>query len=170
MSKRQFFTDKGVSVAIGEPWIDRIGHSCYFRENGTICSTVVNDEPSLTIQSEKDSCDVNLIVARYAQTGAMGNIRTDQPMYGDFSSAVDYNEALLKIQQAEDSFMELPANVRKRFDNDPGKLIDFLGDVKNREEAISLGLVNPAPQASQVPQGAGKQGVDSDIPPVVPLT
>lgn len=170
MSKVQFLNDVGVKVAVGEPWIDRRGHSCYFRDNGTICSTVLNDEPSLTIQAEKDSCDVNLIVAKYAKTGVMGNVRTDQPMYGDFSSAVDYHDALIKIQEAEESFMSLPANVRKRFENDPGKLIDFLQDVKNREEAISLGLVVEAPQASQMPQGASPQGVDSDTPPVVPLT
>lgn len=165
-----FLNDVGVKVAVGEPWIDRRGHSCFFRENGTICSTVVNNEPSLTIQSEKDSCDINLIVAKYAKSGIMGNWRTDQPMYGDFSSSTDFHDSFARIQQAEDSFMQLPANIRTRFENDPGKLIDFLSDVKNRDEAIALGLVNPAPQASQMPQGAVSQGVDSDTPPVVPLT
>lgn len=170
MSKRNFVNDVGVSVAVGEPWIDRRGHSCYFRDNGTICSTVVNSEPTMTVQSERDACDVNLIVAKYAKTGLMTNIRTDKPMYGDFSSSVDYHESVFRLQQAEDAFMDLPANIRKRFDNDPGKLIDFLQDVNNREEAVSLGLVDAAPQAPQMPLGGASEGVDPSVPPVVPLT
>lgn len=162
MSKSYFLNDVGVKVSVGEPWIDRRGHSCFFRENGTICSTVVNLEPSLAVQSEKDSCDINLIVDKYSRTGLMTNIRTDQPMYGDFTSAVDFHEAFAQIQKAEESFMELPAKVRSWFDNDPGKLIDFLQDEKNRQEAYDLGLVNSPPQASEMPLGSEEsKGVET---------
>ncbi len=137
---------------VGEIWYDHAGNECYYRENGTISCTTVNTSPTLTIQSEKDTCDINKIVAKYLKTGMMTNIRTDQPRYGDFTSAVDYHDSILRAQEAQDAFMQLPASIRARFYNDPGKLIDFLQDENNRAEAIKLGLVNP-PQASSVSQG-----------------
>lgn len=144
----------GVPRSIGEIWYDRVGNECFFRRTGTISCRTVNNEPSLTIQSEKDACDVNWIVAKHRRTGMMSNIRTDQPRYGDFSNAVDYHESVFRAQQAYDEFMTLPASIRSRFNNDPGQLIDFLGSEDNRSEAIELGLV-PAPQAPSMPQGDG---------------
>lgn len=138
--------------AMGEVWKDHGGNDCYYRENGSLCVITVNDEPSLTIQSEKDSCDINKIIEKFTRTGIMTNIRQDQPMYGDFSDLCDYQTARIRVQEAEEQFMELPASIRTRFDNDPGKLIDFLGDENNRAEAIELGLVAP-PQPPQMVQG-----------------
>jgi hypothetical protein len=54
--------------------------------------------------------------------------------------------------------MALPANIRSRFDNDPAKLIDFMENPANREEAESLGLVNksePVPVALLDATGTG---------------
>lgn len=151
-TKRVYVTDAGKAVSAGEIWFDKAGNECFFRENGTLSCRTVNDEPSMTVQSEKDSCDFNKIYAKYTKTGLMTNLRRDPPRYGDFSSAVDYHDSLLRAQQAEDAFMQLPATVRARFDNDPGKVIDFLNDPNNRPEAVKLGLV-ASPQAVQVPQG-----------------
>ena len=142
----------GVKRQVGEIWFDQAGNECSFRANGTISCRTVNNEPTMAIQSEKNSCDINQIVNRYMKTGVMSNYRTDKPMYGDFSSAVDYHDSVLRAQQAEDTFMQLPAQLRKRFNNDPGELIDFLANENNRSEAIKLGLVD-APQDVQVPQG-----------------
>lgn len=151
-SEKVFLDDCRVPRAVGEIWFDRAGHECMFRDNGTIRCRTLNDQPSLTVQSEKDSCDINLIVNKYMKTGLMTNVRTDQPMYGDFSSAVDYHDTVLRAQEAQDRFMTLPAAIRARFSNDPGELIDFLASEENRAEAIKLGLV-PSPQVDQVPQG-----------------
>ena len=45
-----------------------------------------------------------------------------------------------KITQAELAFNDLSSDIRAKFHNDPGKLIDFLSDEKNNKEAIELGL------------------------------
>jgi len=142
-------------LGIGEIWYDHAGNECYYRENGTISCKTVNNEPTLTVQSEKDSCDFNLIYAKYKKTGLMSNMRTEPPRYGDFSSAVDYHDSVLRAQQAQDSFMMLPASIRSRFKNDPGLLIDFLSKKENRSEAVELGLV-ASPPVVQVPQGDAK--------------
>jgi phage internal scaffolding protein len=152
MSKKSYAHGSRV-FAVGEIFYDHAGNECFFREDGSISCSTVNKDPSMAIQSEKDSCDINLIVARFTKTGLMSNVRTDEPKYGDFRSCVDYHDSILRAQEAQDAFMKLPALIRARFYNDPGKLIDFLADKNNRAEAIKLGLVN-APQDSQDLKGA----------------
>jgi len=44
---------------------------------------IVFTQPSLTRQSFKDECDVNLIVKRYTETGMINHIPRTTPQYGD---------------------------------------------------------------------------------------
>jgi len=44
---------------------------------------IVFTQPSLTRQSFKDECDVNLIVKRYTETGMINHIPRSTPQYGD---------------------------------------------------------------------------------------
>lgn len=155
----KFFVDAfGKHRSVGELWSDRANNECYFRDNGTLNVRTINNDPSLTIQSEAEKCDLEICRAIYAKSGVMNNIRTDQPKYGDFTSSRDYHDVLMRAQQAQDDFMTLDAHIRARFDNDPGKLLDYVANPKNRSEAIKLGLLtdsDPSPQALQVPQGEG---------------
>lgn len=97
---------------------------------------------SLTRQEFADESDLNKIMEKYA-AGIAPIPRGDRaPMFGDFSNLPDYQTSLEMIRQADDAFMNLPSKLRERFDNDPGKLLEFLGDKANREEAISLGLID----------------------------
>ena len=103
--------------------------------------SILCDEPSLTQQSAKDECDINVIVDR-AKRGADLSQLTRKPIYGDFTAIPSFRESLNLINAARDSFMALDANVRKRFNNDPAAFIEFLSDERNREEAVRMGLVN----------------------------
>lgn len=105
------------------------------------------EEPSMTKQSFKDECDINLIMKRFRLTGQITNsIEPSQMTYGDFSDVPDYRTALERVERAQDAFMSLPAEVRKRFDNDPGSFIDFALDSKNLDELSKLGLTNLPPK------------------------
>lgn len=154
MSKHKFKNCFNDDVSQGEIWFDRAGNECYFRSDGTISCRTVNVEPSMSVQSERDSCDVNLIYNKYINSGKtmMTNMRTDPPKFGDFTSITDYHGAVEIAQKADDAFMSLPALIRARFSNDPGELIEFLGHEENRSEAIKLGLI-AAPQDLPIPQG-----------------
>ena len=44
---------------------------------------------------------------------------------------------------AEEQFGALPANVRREFDNDPGKMLEFIQDPDNYERGVELGLFTP---------------------------
>lgn len=104
-------------------------------ETGLACA-----DPSLAQQNFKDECDINHIVKQFGLTGELPG-KPLSPQYGDFTGVLDYHSAVNAVLAAQDDFMELPAQMRSRFDNDPAKLIDFLSNEGNREEAIKLGLV-----------------------------
>lgn len=98
-------------------------------------------DESRTQQQFKTECDVNTIMAKYKKTGMINHFNKHQGFYGDFADGVDYRENLERLSRAQESFDDLPATVRKRFDNDPSKLLEFLSRKENKEEAITLGLI-----------------------------
>ena len=99
-------------------------------------------EKDMTQQQYAEEVDINTIVKRFGLTGQLPQ-NLQMPVSGDFTDAVDFHTAMNVVRQAEEEFLRVPADVRERFGNDPGKLMAFLEDDKNRDEAIKLGLVNP---------------------------
>lgn len=99
-------------------------------------------DPMLTQQSSRDECDINCIVERAKKGADIAHINPSAPMYDDFVGFPDFRESMLMVTQANTMFMRLDARIRERFGNDPGRLLDFLADVSNRDEAISLGLID----------------------------
>lgn len=99
-------------------------------------------DPSLTIQSQAQDADINVIVKRFGLTGQLPQVLRP-PSYEDFSESVDdYRSALDLVAAADASFMKMPAEVRKRFDNDPAEFVDFCNNPDNLEEMKKLGLVD----------------------------
>lgn len=135
------------------------GFNNYDTDSASLSSGSTNVEPSLAVQSELQDTDINYIVRQFGITGALPNGDIRMPSYGDFTTQVtDYQSALNLLLDADESFMSLSADVRKRFDNSPAKLLDFLNDSDNMDEAVKLGLVNgkPAPD-SGTESGDGAQ-------------
>nr|QJB19539.1 MAG: internal scaffolding protein [Microvirus sp.] len=96
-------------------------------------------EQSLTIQSEIDNCDINVIVDRYAKTGILP-VMQQPAMFEDVSNPIDYQNALNVVISAQKAFTDLPAAIRKQFDNDPAQFLAFVDDPKNGDELIKMGL------------------------------
>lgn len=118
-------------------------------ESGLHC-----EDASLAQQHFKDECDINNILRQFNITGLLPE-QTLSPRYGDFTGIGDYHTALNQVIAAEDEFMSLPATLRARFGNDPAQLIEFLDKPENKNEAITLGLIEkPAemPQVVELPQ------------------
>lgn len=99
-----------------------------------------NELPSVTQQSFEEECNINTIVSRFGLTGELPEPLS--PQYGDFSNVSDFQSAMNAISDAKSGFMSLPGDLRARFRNDPGELISFLENPANRDEAVSLGLVD----------------------------
>ncbi|QCS36714.1 minor capsid protein [Capybara microvirus Cap3_SP_649] len=106
-------------------------------ESGIAC-----EEASLAQQQFKDECDINNILRQFNITGELPNAPLS-PKYGDFTGISDYKTALDRVIAADEEFMNLPATLRARFDNDAANLIAFLDNEENRAEAEKLGLTEP---------------------------
>jgi len=95
-----------------------------------------------TKQAFKDECDINKIMARYIKTGTLEFATRNEGRYGD-CTGMQYEEACYRVAAAKSLFNELPAELRNRFDNEPGQFLAFVQDDRNRAEAQELGLLKP---------------------------
>lgn len=105
-----------------------------------------SDEPLLTEQAHAKSADINEIVRRhgintfdrqYVQMLQSGEFRFDDV------SGNDFHEASVIIAKANQSFGQLPSELRAKFDNDPSQFLDFVQNPDNSEQLIELGLATP---------------------------
>ncbi len=141
------------------------------RENNPTDAQVVGE--TRVKQSFKDELDFRAIAQRYIQSGE--ELPERPHMYGDFSESVSFQDSQYRVAAAKSDFMELPARIRTRFENDVGNLLDFMADPANEAEAAELGLIPPTqedlpPQTgpSGGDQGPGEEGEPS--PPETPTT
>lgn len=119
-------------------------------ENGKTKIQTINHEESKTQQQFKDDCDVNKIMAKYVKDGFISHVAKKPGVYADLSSAKDYHESMLVISDATSAFNQMPSKLRERFNNDPAKLLAFLENPNNKEEAIKLGLLTEVSPSEQL--------------------
>lgn len=93
-----------------------------------------------TEQAHKDMCNVNNIIRKYDKTGLISHVSRIEAKFGDMTG-IDFKTMADTVAQTTSLFQNLPSNIRNRFENDPGKLLAFMEDPANRDEAISLGLI-----------------------------
>lgn len=134
-------------------------HSLYDRPEPVFTEV---DPKSTTQQQFKEECDINNIMKRYTEYGALPMGRVGQPMFGDFSVPFDLQTAEDAIIKAKDMFYQLPAKVRAKFRNDPFELINFIEDADNQDEAIALGLIDEP--EGWIPPNERKRFVEPDKP------
>lgn len=125
------------------------------KKSGRVRVQTINSDASLTDQSGTDESDVNKIMAKYERTGQISHLAKRPGTFQDLSDIPDYQTMLAQMEKARDAFMTLPAKTRLRFENDPGQLVSFLQDIKNKDEAISLGLLPPPPKEQPTPSIVG---------------
>lgn len=97
-------------------------------------------EPSMTLQSAAPECDIYNILNQFNTTGIVTHVASGTPQYTDVSEVPDYQAALEIIMTAEEQFSALPSHVRREFDNDPGKMLEFIQNPDNYERGVELGL------------------------------
>ena len=146
----------------------------YDRKEAGAKSAIDASHDGRTQQEFKDECDINVLVERFG-IGVIEQ-QTSLPMYGDFTNVTDFHTSLTAVREAAEQFMLLPADVRRNFDNDPQKLMDFVEDSNNDREAWeSRGLVPevvneaktpiPAPSVPEEPPGGAVTPAGGEQPP-----
>lgn len=104
-------------------------------------------DDGMTMQEFADECDINVLMQRYETTGVLNHYAKSAPQYIDLSDVPDLHTALAMLDVAQTAFMKLPAHVRREFDNDPAKFVDFAQDEKNADKMREWGLAKPLPEA-----------------------
>lgn len=106
-------------------------------DEGVDCS----GDPGRTQQEFKDEADINRIMGRVI-AGAEFPPELKVGSFGDFSAVPDFQASLDLIRRAHEQFEGLPAMVRDRFQNDPGKFLAWAHDPSTTlEEAEKLGIL-----------------------------
>lgn len=80
---------------------------------------------------------------RYTHTGILSSTKGTErkPIFGDFTKQKDYQASLNTVILAEEAFSELPAKIRRRFDDKPSEFLKFMENPENFEEAKELNLI-----------------------------
>lgn len=114
-------------------------------------------EISMTQQHMRNECDINTIMRRWQKTGVINHVNTHAGDYGDYVNAVEYQEALNAVIEADNAFNSLPSSLRKKFDNSPAEFLQFVQNPDNLEEMYDLGLANrpidETPPEAVLPEG-----------------
>ena len=99
-------------------------------------------EESVVQQQFAEDVDINTIVRRFGLTGTVPVVDV-QPIVGGFAEVFDYQSALNAVLAAEEAFMQVPGDIRARFEHDAGKFLAFVDDPANADELVRLGLRKP---------------------------
>lgn len=94
---------------------------------------------SMTKQAFKKECDINFIVSQYERTGEFPYVDPRQESFGDVTG-LEFREMMDTVNAAKAAFQALPAEVRRRFGDDPREFVDFVSDEANKDELVRLGL------------------------------
>lgn len=99
-------------------------------------------DPSLAQQHFLEDSDINTIVARFHLTGEVPQLQ-QLPSYADYGDQIfDFQSAMNAVRHATETFMQLPADLRARFHNDPQEFLQFTSDAGNMPEARKLGILS----------------------------
>jgi phage internal scaffolding protein len=115
---------------------------------------------SMTQEQFGDECEINNIIRSHDRNGVIEHINRGNAIYGDFSGITDFSEALDQIREAQDEFMNIPSEIREKFQNDAGQFFKFASDPSNHESLVELGLANPKPSVAMPTETAIPEAVE----------
>lgn len=106
---------------------------------------IAHEKVKMADQSFARETDQNEIMRRHLAGQNVDHLFKRQGVYRDLTLIPDLQEAMEQVTHAQQAFMDLSADLRKRFGNNPVQLVEFLRDSANDEEAIKLGLKERKP-------------------------
>ena len=112
--KTQFDARDRVPANLGDP--AKILYSAKFDDKGVMDLVETGRENLYEyIQSHKESCDIHVILERFAR-GDIDALERVQGVYGDFSNVPkSYADMLNLVHSAEDAFSRLPVDERAKY-------------------------------------------------------
>lgn len=115
----------------------------------------------MTQQHFAHEVDINTICERFGLSPATAPAAAG--VYGDFSGITDFESALAAVERARSGFAALPAEVREKYKNDPGRFLRETAEMDDDD----LDSVLPA-RAEPVPDVTLRDVVDAIRTPQAP--
>jgi bifunctional DNA-binding transcriptional regulator/antitoxin component of YhaV-PrlF toxin-antitoxin module len=100
---------------------------------------------SMTQQHFSEESEINNIIAFHDRTGIIKNVQQGIAQYGDFSEVNEYRENLDMIRAADENFMKLPSDIRRKFNNNAGDFFEFATNPQNEQQLVEMGLAKARP-------------------------
>lgn len=88
-----------------------------------------------TKQSFKDSCDINKILEKATQTGSLAHVVKHGARYEDFANLPQ--DLLASYQQRDAAFNDLPAEIKREFNQDPADFFRWAAKFQNESDLVS---------------------------------
>ncbi|MCC7440644.1 MAG: hypothetical protein IT285_03360 [Bdellovibrionales bacterium] len=119
----------------------------------------------MTQQSFRKESDINELVRR-ARVAGQWPPKTKEGLYGDFSDVPDFQTSLQHVQNTQDAFLKLPAEIRAAVRNDPGEFVARMRDPHIVALMVRHGLATtleapPSPATSRQTPEVDPSGVSS---------
>jgi hypothetical protein len=123
-----------------------------------------------TKQAYKDQCDINKILKKAQVKGGLSHVQKyPEAVYGEFDGEMDLLTAHERIGKANAIFSELPAEVRREFNNNALEFVQYAGSLSPGELVEKIPAIaepgdyfpNPVKRGGQ---GAGAATAPSEAP------
>lgn len=95
---------------------------------------------SLTEQQFAEESQILNKIRKYDSQGFFDSINRNPAQYTDFTQVRDLADAIDQIEEARASFLTIPSDVRKKFNNSASEFFDFASKESNYDELVKLGL------------------------------
>ena len=101
------------------------------------------------------------ILHKYEKTGILEHTASHGGTYLDYPDQADFHAAMNTIAKAEEMFLTVPAEIRKKFGNDPAEFCDFMQNPENRDKIEKMGFdasyFGPKPEQEIPPVGGAAE-------------
>lgn len=115
------------------------GHNVWRYPSGFLDYEIsFENDPGKTEQQHAPECDLEYIISKYVETGTP--IQMQESDFTDFTQQPTAIEAMNSLNRAQAAFYNLPLQIRRRFDHNPGAFIDALKRPELKDELVSLGV------------------------------
>lgn len=98
---------------------------------------------SLTKQADTAACNIDNILSQYRKTGLINHLNEHEGRYQNVSTCEDFQTAMNIVCKAEESFQNLPSEIRQDFRNDPAEFLKFVAEPENHDALVKYGLAVP---------------------------
>lgn len=99
-------------------------------------------EEGKTEQSHVQEVDINNIIKKHGADYIKKINGLREWVYDDVTGN-DFQESMNAIIKARETFADVPLEIRKQFDHDPIKMLDFVRNPENADKLVEMGLAHP---------------------------